>query len=72
MRDQTNKNEDKKMKQQKFQIGEKVNYTNSNGVFWGERTIIGVESWYGDDCRYFIDPTDTPWFSVDERNLSKI
>ena len=60
------------MRKQKFNIGETVNYTTRQGVFFGERTILNVTSWYGDDYRYFIDPTDTPWFPVAEECLSKI
>ena len=60
------------MTQQKFNIGEKVNYTNKQGISFGEKTILKVTSWYGDDYRYFIDPTDAPWFPVAEECLSKI
>ena len=57
----------------KHNIGDKVNYTNSNGVFWGIKTIVAItkvsysDSGYG----YKIEPTDTPWFYVAEENLSK-
>ena len=56
----------------KFKIGEIVNYTNGNGVHWGPRKIIGRETWYGNDVRYYIEPTDTPWFSVAERCFCKL
>jgi hypothetical protein len=52
----------------KFKIGDKVIYTNSNGVCWGERTIIGLDERTGEPT-YYIDPTDTPWFSVREDTL---
>jgi len=56
----------------RFKIGDKVNYTNHNGVFFGERTITGTTSWYGDDTRYYIEPTDTPWYPVHEDRLAEI
>jgi hypothetical protein len=58
--------------------GDKVNYTNPQGVFWGERTIkdvfIGTDPnqfFYG-QTRYYIDPTDTPWYCVGEDCLTLI
>ena len=56
----------------KFKIGEIVDYTNENGVHWGPRKIIGRETWYVTDVRYYISPTDTPWFSVKESCFCKL
>ena len=55
----------------KFKIGDKVNYTNCNGVNWGEKTIIGTDTRTGQPT-YYIAPTDTPWFSVREELLELI
>jgi len=54
-----------------FKVGDKVNYTNDYGIEIGERTVVGITSWYGNDFRYFIEPTDSPWFPVNERSLRK-
>ena len=54
----------------KFKIGDKVEWTNSNGVYLGERTIIGLDVRTGRPT-YFIDPIDTPWFSVGEEELQQ-
>jgi hypothetical protein len=56
------------MTQHKFAIGDAVDYTNDNGVAWGRKTVIGLDDRLG-PC-YYIEPTDTPWFSVRERNLT--
>ena len=53
----------------KFKVGQEVVYTNDQGVNWGRKTIVGHEvDSFGQD-RYYIEPTDTPWFPVHERNL---
>lgn len=52
----------------KFKIGDKVIYKNSNGVVFGERVIIGLEQ-TKDEPKYFIEPTDTPWFAIRESQL---
>jgi len=58
----------------KFNVGDKVIFTNSNGVYFGERTITEVgkvtysESGYG----YKIAPTDTPWFYISEECFKAI
>ena len=56
----------------KFQIGDAVTFTNDYGVVFPGKTVIGVEvwSWQADEYRYFISPTDTPWFSAPERCLA--
>jgi len=52
----------------KFKIGDKVVYINSNGVLIGEKTITELDT-RTNRPTYFIDPTDTPWFSVGEECL---
>lgn len=52
----------------KFKIGDTVHYTNSQGVYWGKKKIVGFEI-RTNKPTYLIEPTDTPWFSVDETNL---
>jgi hypothetical protein len=52
----------------KYKVGDVVEWTNSNGVYLGVRTITGL------DIRtrkpvYYIDPIDTPWFPVNEDEL---
>jgi hypothetical protein len=53
----------------KFKIGDKVIWTNSNGVLLGERTIIGLDE-RTNRPTYYLDPIDTPWFSVGEEELT--
>ena len=53
----------------KFKVGDKVTYTNSNGVFLGVRTVIGIEESEIRGPCYFITPTDTPWFAVSEASF---
>lgn len=52
----------------KFKIGDKVNWTNSNEVNLGTRTIIGLDV-RSNRPTYYLDPIDTPWFSVGEEEL---
>jgi len=52
----------------KYKVGDQVHYTNSNGVYWGIKTIIGLDERNGPT--YFISPTDTPWFSIAEKQLT--
>jgi len=54
----------------KFKIGDKVNWTNSNGVNLGVRTVIGLDS-RTNRATYYIDPIDTPWFDVGEEELEE-
>ena len=55
----------------KFHVGQVVNYTNDNGVNWGNRTIIKAEHTdYGK--AYYINPTDSPWFAVPERCFKEV
>ena len=58
-----------------FNIGQKVTFTNSNGCIYEGKTIVRQaskdETW-GDEPRYFIAPTDTPWFPVAESELTAV
>ncbi|WP_336775414.1 hypothetical protein [Paenibacillus sp. MMO-58] len=58
----------KPTKERKFKIGDEVKWTNGNGVNMGRRTIIGFDT-IGNENAYYIDPIDTPWFSIRESNL---
>lgn len=55
-------------KDRKFKIGDEVIWTNSNGVNLGKRKVIGYDT-KSIENRYYIDPIDTPWFSISESNL---
>lgn len=60
------------MEKSKFNVGDRVIYTNSNGVCWGEKTITGVSpiSYSNSGFGYKIEPTDTPWYYVKEECLA--
>lgn len=51
----------------RFKIGDEVVFTNVFGVCWGVKTITGLDERNGPT--YFYTPTDTPWFSTDEKHL---
>jgi len=53
-----------------FKIGDEVVYTNSYGVVFRNKTIVGTEIVDG-EVRYFYAPTDAPWFSVKAKQLKK-
>ncbi|EBZ1027561.1 hypothetical protein D7O18_23370 [Salmonella enterica subsp. enterica serovar Muenchen] len=57
----------------KYKPGDVVIYFNGNGIRIGERTIARIdEPFEGDDeHRYFITPTDTPWYSIRESQLKQ-
>jgi hypothetical protein len=57
------------MEKYKFEIGDVVIWTNENGVYLGPRTIINRVMIDG-KARYYLDPIDTPWFAVSEKNLT--
>lgn len=62
----------KSKSERKFKIGDYVNWTNSNGVNLGKRKVIGYDTRSGEtyfEYTYFIDPIDTPWFSINESEL---
>lgn len=56
--------------QRKHKVGDDVVYVNDYGVCWGIRKVIGIDERNGKPT-YYIEPTDCPWFSVDENNLTK-
>jgi hypothetical protein len=56
------------LNERKFKLGDNVNYTNGNGINFGKKTIIGFDS-RTNKPTYYIEPTDTPWFSVREEQL---
>jgi len=59
----------------RFKINDRVHYTNGNGVYIGIKTITGTEYEKRDTkriLRYFITPTDTPWFSHSGEGFRKI
>lgn len=59
----------------KFSPGDKVIYTNPQGVCWGERTILKAELWerdYGNHWRYYISDSDSPWYPVNENCLTNL
>lgn len=53
--------------------GTKVTFINDYGVSFPGKIIVGIDNsvtWKEHrQIRYFIAPTDTPWFSVNEKNL---
>jgi hypothetical protein len=52
----------------KYNIGDKVDYVNGYGVLFEDKTIVGFEpTKYG--MRYYISPTKTPWLSEKEAEL---
>jgi hypothetical protein len=58
----------------KFKPGDVVEYVNDYGVKIGLKTITELDSsiWTDPQPRYFITPTDTPWYSVKESNLKAV
>ena len=53
----------------KFAPGDRVTMTNDYGAVFPRKTILSFrQTDYGP--AYFIEPTDTPWYAVPERNLS--
>lgn len=54
----------------KYVPGDKVAFTNDYGVTFHDKTIVKRDE-TSIEPRYFITPTDTPWFSFAEKNLSK-
>jgi hypothetical protein len=56
----------------KYKEGDKLIYVNHYGVYIGSRTVTKLEFWLGEtyvDWRYYIDPTDAPWYPVSEKCL---
>ena len=59
-----------------FKIGDTAIYINDNGVNWGAKKITGLRYWRRSDgeghWRYHYENSDTPWFPVNEKNLTKV
>lgn len=53
----------------KFKLGDLVTFINDYGVKWPEKTVVGIEERPGEEPRYFLQPTDCPWFPTRESNL---
>lgn len=51
----------------KYKISDVVTFINSYGVNFGKKTITGLDNRNGPT--YYITPTDTPWYSVEEEYL---
>ena len=54
---------------------QKVIYTNEYSVCFGEKTITRMANereTFGNEPRYFITPTDTPWFPFAESELTPV
>jgi len=58
----------KQTKGRKFEIGDEVKWTNGYGENMGKATVIGFATIRNENA-YYIDPIDTPWFSIRESNL---
>lgn len=56
-------------KTHKYKVGDLVVFTNTFGVCWGIKKVVGLDS-RCDSPTYYIEPTDSPWFSTDESHLS--
>lgn len=56
----------------KYKVGQKVFYTNDNGIELGIRTILAVDSitWSESGYGYYMSESDSPWCPVKEENLS--
>jgi hypothetical protein len=52
----------------KFKIGERVIFTNSNGVVFKDKIVTGIEK-VKNGFKYFYSPTNAPWFPVPESSL---
>jgi hypothetical protein len=56
------------MTHHKFKVGDRVTMVNDYGVKFPGKTVRSVEMTnYGP--AYKIEPTDSPWYAVPERNL---
>lgn len=54
----------------KYDVGETLAYINEYNIFIGYKVITSKDQW-ADNPRYYISPTDAPWFPVAEDNLHK-
>lgn len=57
----------------KYVVGDPVTLVNDQGVSFPGRIVVGVEVPGADDPRpyprYYLHPSDTPWYAFAERNL---
>lgn len=54
----------------RFAVGDRVTFVNDYGVSWPGKTITELAEPGLDGLpRYHYTPTQTPWFSVSEKNL---
>lgn len=53
-----------------FSVGDKVTFTNDYGARFEGKTISRAEMING-EMRYYYEPSDSPWYPVPARNLSK-
>lgn len=53
----------------KFEVGQKVIYTNEFGVCFGVRTISDLTEWHGGPA-YHYEGSDTPWFPKVEKRFA--
>lgn len=70
---------EQRMTTAKFSVGDRVTYTNEFGVVFCGKVVTEVVhipddpeahgTWAG-QTRYYISPTDAPWFPVRERELT--
>lgn len=58
----------------KFQVGQQVKYVNGNGVYIGVRTITATTDLFesGGETKYYITPTDSPWFAHREDSFTAL
>ncbi|MDM0036847.1 hypothetical protein QTI33_32255 [Variovorax sp. J22P271] len=58
----------------RFAVGDAVTFTNPQGLVFPGKTIVSIDAsaWARESGapRYFITPTDTPWYSFPESELS--
>lgn len=53
----------------KFAVGDRVIYTNGQGVVFHGKRVVEVERREGRGWFYYIEPTDTPWMAFYEAEL---
>lgn len=53
----------------KFKIGQRVTFTNDYGAMFPGKTIVFIEI-IDFRPRYYVTPTDCPWYPKHEENLS--
>lgn len=53
----------------KYNPGDKVDYVNEFGAIFRDWVIREKDNRYTDEIRYFIEDSETPWYSYREENL---